>query len=116
MSISSKRQAMKRILILVVSASLVGFMVVGELQGGITKFKNRTDGGQDGGGYTPDWKSLDGRPLPAWFDQAKIGIFMHFGPYSVPGKNEVLTLKKDLFAQCVNLQVLAPSGSGTLGR
>ncbi|XP_071744404.1 alpha-L-fucosidase [Lepeophtheirus salmonis] len=38
-----------------------------------------------GNKYTPDWKSLDSRPLPEWYDQAKIGIFMHFGPYSVPG-------------------------------
>ena len=36
--------------------------------------------------YTPDWESLDSRPLPEWYDKAKIGIFMHFGPYSVPGK------------------------------
>merc|ERR1719481_96164 len=35
--------------------------------------------------YTPDWDSLDKRPLPDWYDQAKIGIFMHWGPYSVPG-------------------------------
>ena len=36
--------------------------------------------------YTPDWDSLDSRPLPGWYDDAKIGIFMHFGPYAVPGK------------------------------
>ena len=36
--------------------------------------------------YTPDWESLDSRPLPEWYDDAKIGIFMHFGPYAVPGK------------------------------
>ena len=36
--------------------------------------------------YTPDWDSLDARPLPAWYDDAKVGIFMHFGPYAVPGK------------------------------
>ena len=35
--------------------------------------------------YTPDWGSLDSRPLPDWYDEAKIGIFMHFGVYSVPG-------------------------------
>ena len=35
--------------------------------------------------YSPDWDSLDSRPLPDWYDKAKIGIFMHFGPYSVPG-------------------------------
>jgi len=36
-------------------------------------------------GYEPNWSSLDSRPLPDWYDGAKIGIFMHFGPYSVPG-------------------------------
>ena len=39
--------------------------------------------------YTPDWDSLDSRPLPKWYDEAKIGIFMHFGPYSVPGKSKI---------------------------
>jgi len=37
------------------------------------------------GQYTPDWPSIDSRPLPAWYDSAKVGIFMHWGPYSVPG-------------------------------
>ena len=41
--------------------------------------------GQTLGQYTPDWDSLDSRPLPPWYDEAKIGIFMHLGPYSVPG-------------------------------
>ena len=40
--------------------------------------------------YTPDWESLDSRPLPEWYDDAKIGIFMHFGPYAVPGKYIIL--------------------------
>jgi len=34
--------------------------------------------------YTPDWNSLDSRPLPQWYDEAKIGIFIHWGVYSVP--------------------------------
>lgn len=34
--------------------------------------------------YTPDWESLDARPLPSWFDEAKIGIFLHWGVFSVP--------------------------------
>ncbi|CAF5101803.1 unnamed protein product, partial [Rotaria sp. Silwood1] len=34
--------------------------------------------------YTPDWKSLDSRPLPAWYDESKIGIFIHWGVFSVP--------------------------------
>lgn len=34
--------------------------------------------------YTPDWSSLDTRPLPPWYDEVKFGIFMHWGLYSVP--------------------------------
>eukprot|EP01098_Paradermamoeba_levis_P011628 TRINITY_DN5003_c0_g1_i1.p1 TRINITY_DN5003_c0_g1~~TRINITY_DN5003_c0_g1_i1.p1 ORF type:complete len:446 (-),score=104.94 TRINITY_DN5003_c0_g1_i1:104-1441(-) len=34
--------------------------------------------------YTPDWDSLDSRPLPSWYDEAKFGIFIHWGVYSVP--------------------------------
>ena len=35
--------------------------------------------------YTPDWDSIDSRPLPKWYDEAKIGIFVHWGVFSVPG-------------------------------
>lgn len=34
--------------------------------------------------YTPTWPSIDSRPLPKWYDEAKIGIFMHWGVFSVP--------------------------------
>lgn len=34
--------------------------------------------------YQPNWESLDSRPLPQWYDDAKIGIFLHWGVYSVP--------------------------------
>ena len=34
--------------------------------------------------YTPNWESIDKRPTPAWFDEAKFGIFIHWGVYSVP--------------------------------
>ena len=34
--------------------------------------------------YEPKWESLDKRPVPAWFGDAKFGIFIHWGPYSVP--------------------------------
>lgn len=35
--------------------------------------------------FTPDWESLDARPLPSWYDEAKLGIFIHWGVFSVPG-------------------------------
>jgi alpha-L-fucosidase len=34
--------------------------------------------------YEPDWKSLDSRPVPEWFLDAKFGIFIHWGVYAVP--------------------------------
>eukprot|EP00392_Amoebophrya_sp_AT5.2_P006953 g6965.t1 len=36
------------------------------------------------GKYKPEWKSLDSRPLPGWYDDAKFGLFLHWGIYSVP--------------------------------
>ena len=34
--------------------------------------------------YKPSWESLDKRPTPAWFEDSKFGIFIHWGVYSVP--------------------------------
>uniref|UniRef100_A0A1A9ZKH0 Putative alpha-L-fucosidase n=1 Tax=Glossina pallidipes TaxID=7398 RepID=A0A1A9ZKH0_GLOPL len=34
--------------------------------------------------YEPTWSSLDRRPLPSWYDEAKVGIFIHWGVYTVP--------------------------------
>ncbi len=31
-----------------------------------------------------NWESIDARPIPEWFTDAKFGIFIHWGPYSVP--------------------------------
>ncbi|KAL1484005.1 hypothetical protein MTO96_032823 [Rhipicephalus appendiculatus] len=42
--------------------------------------------------YTPDWSSLDTRPLPSWFDEAKIGVFLHWGVFSVPKLRERVVL------------------------
>ena len=34
--------------------------------------------------YEPTWPSIDSRPLPSWYDEAKLGIFVHWGVFSVP--------------------------------
>ncbi|HEV7330593.1 MAG TPA: alpha-L-fucosidase [Flavisolibacter sp.] len=34
--------------------------------------------------YEASWASLDTRPVPQWFTDAKFGIFIHWGLYSVP--------------------------------
>ena len=39
--------------------------------------------------YEPNWESLDQRPTPEWFLDAKFGIFIHWGVYSVPSWGKV---------------------------
>ena len=34
--------------------------------------------------YEPTWESLESRPYPKWFTDAKLGVFIHWGVYSVP--------------------------------
>ncbi len=34
--------------------------------------------------YDSTWESLDKRPVPEWYTDAKFGIFIHWGVYSVP--------------------------------
>jgi alpha-L-fucosidase len=35
-------------------------------------------------GYKPNWESLEAYEVPAWFKDAKLGIFIHWGVYAVP--------------------------------
>ncbi len=39
--------------------------------------------------YEPRWESLDKRPTPEWFLDAKFGVFIHWGVYAVPGWGKV---------------------------
>lgn len=39
--------------------------------------------------WQPAWGSLDKRPVPQWYKDAKFGIFIHWGVYSVPGYSKV---------------------------
>jgi alpha-L-fucosidase len=40
--------------------------------------------------YQPNWESIDKRATPAWFSDAKFGIFIHWGVYSVPAYAPVI--------------------------
>ena len=37
------------------------------------------------GPYKADWGSLSRHATPGWYQDAKLGIFIHWGIYSVPG-------------------------------
>ncbi|CAH1777897.1 unnamed protein product [Owenia fusiformis] len=43
------------------------------------------------GKYDATWASLDTRPIPEWYEDAKLGIFIHWGVYSVPSFVDVGT-------------------------
>ncbi|XP_064463787.1 alpha-L-fucosidase-like [Ornithodoros turicata] len=34
--------------------------------------------------YKPTWSSIDNHVIPSWYDEAKVGIMIHWGVYSVP--------------------------------
>lgn len=39
------------------------------------------------GPYRPDWESLTEAKIPSWFEKEKLGIFIHWGIYSVPANS-----------------------------
>ena len=36
------------------------------------------------GPFDRNWASLKGHSIPSWYEDAKFGIFIHWGVYSVP--------------------------------
>lgn len=44
----------------------------------------RVESHMDDGPFRADWVSLEHYRSPAWYDDAKFGIFIHWGVYSVP--------------------------------
>ncbi|NNV56894.1 alpha-L-fucosidase [Limnovirga soli] len=40
--------------------------------------------------FQPNWASLNTRKMPAWFQQDKFGIFIHWGVYAVPSYAPVI--------------------------
>jgi alpha-L-fucosidase len=44
----------------------------------------RVDAADQNGPFRPDWESLRDYKVPDWYKDAKFGIFIHWGVYSVP--------------------------------
>ncbi len=61
---------------------------------------------QDGKKYEPNWASLDSRPIPPWFEDAKFGIFIHWGVYSVPAWIRVREGKYASYAEWYEARVM----------
>jgi alpha-L-fucosidase len=72
------------------------FLTTAALVAGATALKAQTGGSPStyatpkplaAGPFAPTWESLrDNWTLPAWFNQAKFGIFIHWGLYSMPAR------------------------------
>ena len=56
--------------------------------------------------YAPTWESLDSRPIPQWFLDAKFGIFIHWGVYSVPAWIRVREGKYVSYAEWYEARVM----------
>lgn len=56
--------------------------------------------------YKPSWESLDSRPMPTWFNQAKFGIFIHWGVYSVPAWRPLSSKKYASYAEWYYARVI----------
>ena len=56
--------------------------------------------------YRPSWESLDSRPMPGWFEDAKFGIFIHWGVYSVPSWIRVAEGKYSSYAEWYQARVM----------
>ena len=62
--------------------------------------------------YKPDWRSLDSRPIPGWFQEAKFGIFIHWGVYSVPAWRKVVPGRYASYAEWYYARVMFDTVQG----
>lgn len=49
--------------------------------------------------YEANWESLNKRGIPAWFNQEKFGIFIHWGVFAVPAYAPVIPNSGDSYAE-----------------
>ncbi|KAK0177393.1 hypothetical protein PV328_001451 [Microctonus aethiopoides] len=75
---------MYNIIILLSFIFLLSFVIQCQSRQDLYIVENNLANDKINGSYVPTWESLDKRPLPTWYDDAKIGIFIHWGVFSVP--------------------------------
>jgi hypothetical protein len=62
--------------------------------------------------YTPNWNSIVSRPIPSWFQQAKFGIFIHWGVYSVPAWRKLESERYASYAEWYYARVMYNEENG----
>jgi alpha-L-fucosidase len=58
--------------------------------------------------YEATWESIDSRPIPQWFEDAKFGIFLHWGLYSVPAWGPVDGTVYEKYAEWYWFRMMQP--------
>jgi alpha-L-fucosidase len=58
------------------------------------------------------WQSIDSRPIPSWFQQAKFGIFIHWGVYSVPAWRKLESERYASYAEWYYARVMFNEENG----
>lgn len=58
------------------------------------------------------WEEIDKRPVPEWFEDAKFGIFIHWGVYSVPAYRAVSDKKYASYAEWYYARVMFDTVNG----
>jgi len=70
--------------------------------------------------YQAAWDSIDSRPSPRWYTDAKFGIFIHWGLYSVPAYAAVNVKDENPYAEWYwnsltsGMDAKGPTGDGAL--
>ncbi len=59
--------------------------------------------------YQANWESIDSRPVPEWFSDAKFGIFIHWGVFSVPAWGPTDAAVYDKYAEWYWYKLMEPS-------
>jgi len=63
--------------------------------------------------YQANWESIDSRPVPVWFLNAKFGIFIHWGVYSVPSYRAVSQRMYETYAEWYEASVMHDDSIGS---
>lgn len=61
--------------------------------------------------YGTTWQSIDSRPIPEWFQDAKFGIFIHWGLFSVPAWGPTNASVYDKYAEWYWRRLTDPNAS-----
>jgi len=71
-------------ILLACAALLLAASLPAQQNPAVQKQLARVRAGSHAGPFAPDWASLGAYRVPDWFRDAKFGIFLHWGVYSVP--------------------------------